>query len=269
MRPLVTPGTRRGFTLFEVLVVLALLVLALGLLLPAVQKVREAAARIQCQNNLKQITLATINCADQHEGALPPAVGPYLKEASDETLFLHILPYLEQDNLYKNSADDKGNHSAWNNAVYSYRIKIYECPSDGSAGAAQLYDGWLATGSYAANFLALGTVSARFPASFTDGTSNTIVFTERYKVCNQTPCGWAFGGETEWAPVFDYSSIAKFQVQPSQVECNPALPQTAHSGGIQAALADGSVRVVSRDITAQTWYFACTPAGGEVLGSDW
>jgi type II secretory pathway pseudopilin PulG len=265
----VSPRTRIGFTLFEVLVVLALLILALGLLLPAVQKVREAAARIQCQNNLKQISLATINCADANDGILPPAMGLYLKETSDETLFFHILPYIEQDNLYKSGLDDKGSHSAWTNAVYSQGIKIYQCPSDGSGGAGRLYDGWLATGSYSANFLAFGTVSARFPASFTDGTSNTIIFTERYQVCNQTPCGWAYGGETEWAPVFDYTSVAKFQMRPSQAECNPALPQTAHAGGIPAALADGSVRAVSHDITAQTWYFACTPNGGEVLGTDW
>jgi prepilin-type N-terminal cleavage/methylation domain-containing protein len=264
-----TRPPRRGFTLFEVLVVLALLILALGLLLPAVQKVREAANRVSCQNNLKQVTLATVDCADTNNGRLPPAVGPYLKETLEGTIFFHILPYIEQDNLYKSAADDKGNHSAWNNAVYRQRIKTYECPSDASGGEGHLYGGWLATGSYAANFLAFGTAGGRYPASFADGTSNTIAFTERFQVCNQTPCGWAYGGETEWAPVFAYTSYAKFQVQPPPTQCNPALPQTAHAGGIQAALADGSVRTVSYDLTAQTWFFACTPAGGEVLGSDW
>jgi prepilin-type N-terminal cleavage/methylation domain-containing protein/prepilin-type processing-associated H-X9-DG protein len=264
-----SPRNERGFTLFELLVVLALLVVLLGLLLPAVQKVREAAARISCDNNLKQITLATINCADANVGKLPPAMGTYLNATSDGTLFFNILPYIEQDNLYQVGGDGKGNFSSWNNSVYAATIRTYICPSDGSGGQQHLYDGWLATSSYAANFLAFGASGATYPASFPDGTSNTIMFAERYQMCNQTPCAWAYGGESDWAPAFNYSSVAKFQAQPGQTLCSAALAQGIHPGGIQVAMADGSVRAVQNSITPQTWYWACTPAGGEVLGSDW
>jgi hypothetical protein len=269
MKTPLSPRRPRGFTRHEVLVVLALLLALFGLLVPVVQWAREVASRVSCANNLRQITLATVSCADTNNGALPPAMGPYLKETSEETVFLHILPYIEQDNLYKSASDDKGNHTAWNNGVYGQRIKTYLCPRDSSAGAGHLYDGWLATGSYAANFLVFGTVSARYPASITDGTSNTIAFAERFQVCNQTPCGWGYGAETEWAPVFARSNYARFQVQPFAEQCNPALPQSAHPGGIQVALADCSVRNLYPAISWETWFAACTPAGGEVLGDDW
>src|SRR5215831_20630817 len=89
----------RGFTLVELLVILAVLAFLLGLLLTAVQKVREAANRAQCQNNLRQIVLGTINLADTYGGRLPPLAGPFPNNKSEGTVFYYILPYLEQNDL--------------------------------------------------------------------------------------------------------------------------------------------------------------------------
>jgi prepilin-type N-terminal cleavage/methylation domain-containing protein len=264
------PGINRGgFTLLELLMVSALLVVSLGLALPAAQNAREAADRLKCQNNLMHMTLATIDCADTNAGVLPPSVGSYLKADSDGTLFFYILPYLEQEKVYKNAGDGKGNFSVWINNTYSVKIPTYLCPSDGSGGDQHLYDGWLATTSYSGNFLVFGLGGTKYPADIPDGTSNTIFFAERYQVCNQTPCAWAYSAESEWAPIFAYSSVAKFQEQPGQTQCNPALAQGVHPGGIQVGLGDGSVRSIDPSISTQTWWRACCPNDGMPIGSDW
>src|SRR5579864_6930252 len=102
----------RGFTLIELLVVIAIIAILIGLLLPAVQKVRDAAARAQCQNNLHQMALAIQNCADAHQTAMPPGIGDYPINLSGVSscpmptntafggLFYHLLPNVEQGNLY-------------------------------------------------------------------------------------------------------------------------------------------------------------------------
>jgi prepilin-type N-terminal cleavage/methylation domain-containing protein len=323
------PRRRRGgFTLIELLVVIAIIAVLIGLLLPAVQKVRESAARSQCQNNLKQLGLAVHACHD-NQGVLPPVFGWY--PGSDNqpansrgygSVLVHLLPYIEQGNLYRASLGPYPGTTftvyapPLNNTVNSTAVKIFECPSDPSNVGGHPSGMTPGGSSYGCNFFAFGTASAsypngvgnppfvvkswswfgasRIPANFRDGASSTILFAEKYARC-EFPPGSTTGGGTMWShpgvnsgqswwPVLmapDYAKYnpncygltagALFQSSPNPFigGCDWTRASTAHPGGIQVLLADGSSRNVSQSISFASWWFAFTPAGGEVMPSDW
>jgi len=255
---------RFGFTMIEFLVILAMLAFLLGMMLGFVAMAGLGSRRAQSSNNLRQQVLALHNCHDAFKG-MPPIVGsfPAGQDKTQGTLFFYLLPFLEQDNLYRQAEG-----SVWKNGTLGMPLSIFLDPRDKSAPPGNRYKGWLATSNYAANWLIFKETGASI-AQIVDGTSNTIGLTERYQMCHGQPCAWGYSSIYTWTPMFAYYNQGKFQMAPTQEECNPALPQAIDKSGIQVALMDGSSRLVGGQISSETWWAACTPNGGEVLGSDW
>jgi prepilin-type N-terminal cleavage/methylation domain-containing protein len=273
---------RPGFTLIELLVVIAITAILIGLLLPAVQKVREAANRMSCSNNLKQIALAAHHSHDAHD-ALPPQLGDYPGDGgSYGGVFFHLLPYVEQEPLYRRAYSPATNtYDVRAGDVRGAAVRPYRCPSDPSLdGSGGAVGGW-ALGGYAANFRVFGLGGAtdwagrpRLPASFPDGTSQTLLFAEKYARCHAAGTAWARVDTDEWQPAFGAFATGPqsvFQDRPHPFDspaCDPRRAATAHPGGIRVALADGSVRGVAAGVRPDVWWGLCTPAGGEVLPGD-
>jgi prepilin-type N-terminal cleavage/methylation domain-containing protein len=328
----------RGFTLIELLVVIAIIAILIGLLLPAVQKVREAAARTQCSNNIKQISLACINCADTHQGILPGDAGAYptfiaggTPYNGDGGVFFHMLPFVEQENLYKaclgpeptwgGSSDRNGlqqlTYCQWtqfpgtsNYVVAQSYVKSYLCPSDPTLGTQ--WSGNFAVSSYGFNGqvftqaiclpASVGTTwgtQRHYPAYISDGTSNTLAFTEK----EITQYGVPYAGNLpdqgmnyypDWGPSLfspDYEPsgtagpgntppAAAYPIFQPKMGCNKTnqgtggcapgySPSTGHTGGIMVGMFDGSVHLAAQGISPTTWWYAITPNAGDILGPDW
>jgi prepilin-type N-terminal cleavage/methylation domain-containing protein len=314
---------RSGFTLIELLVVIAIIAVLIGLLLPAVQKVREAAARSQSTNNLKQLAIAAQTFNDSYynlPGAVATAATPQNASAqvnpsatgtqvianvtnANAGVYFQLLPYIEQQALFNQIRSCAATPAA--NAPNltlapgkSTILKVLISPADSSnpgnqhvlstavtnpvtaamyaAPPAQFTTGntqW-GTTSYAYNPVVFDASAA--VGRMQDGTSNTIMFTERYQLCGNVPTYWfgaplatqvapprttglvvvsPIGYRAAFIPGMNWSAAnngafrganflpANLGVRPAA--CNPAAPSSPHSGGIIVCLADGSVRIVS------------------------
>jgi prepilin-type N-terminal cleavage/methylation domain-containing protein len=246
-------GFRRGFTLLELLVVIAIISVLIGLLLPAVQRVREAANKAKCQNNLHQLGIAAHLCQDTNR-KLPPALGWYPGTASGAygPALFELLPYLDQSNLFRSSPRDAaGNYSSFDpnsrSTAYCAGVKVLLCPSDPTVGPDGVADlsgelpQWPLWGAscYAANYAGFGgrydadgnpnrwQAAALIPDSFPDGSSTTILFAEKYAMCLAGLRGYSYQGGSLWAwpnadarfsptfASFDNGPGSLFQIQPA------------------------------------------------------
>lgn len=285
----------RGFTLVELLVVIAIIGILVALLLPAVQAAREAARRSQCLNNLKQISFATINCADTFDGKLPPSVGLYsgskpMPYNSDGGLHLHILQFIEQGNLYKATLLDPGpdarngnlpTYSQWTTAAQQARVGTYQCPSDPTLMDEPARTSYGHNGRvFRHNYRWGGVGLARFPASVPDGTANTIMFFDALRFVEQAEYadrywpdwgGIAFsidlGTHVDPAVTGANARIQTFRgmttADPRRALGHAALPCTPHKGVCNMAMFDQSVQAVNVNTSGVVLWAAVTPAAGD------
>jgi len=303
---------RRGFTLIELLVVMAIIAVLVGLLLPAVQKVRDAASRMSCQNNLKQMGLALHNFANT-KGRFPAALinpgrvspipgsydGPEVSYAGqtyvvyNHTGFVALLPYLEQDNVFKlysygapsstsspNGATVGGSDVA-NSFVVGTNVKVYACPADdapevvtsgvGTTGAASTFERNNARRSnyffnvgnandfgpaWTSSNASLGPFGINGSASLStirDGTSNTIAIGESKQLHTDVNFGPYWGSGT-------HTSVMGYVPIPFNADGTPNTPALQWSINYPYGMCAGQTTGTPQ--CQYAWGFGSWHAGG-------
>jgi prepilin-type N-terminal cleavage/methylation domain-containing protein len=299
-------SARGGFTLVELLVVVAIIAVLIALLLPAVQKVRESAARTQCLNNLHQMGVA------MHNYHLTYSMFPsgYLCQVDPNNVYYTspgwgwaalILPFIEQDNLFHQINFNVSIADPSHTAVRTLPLKLFVCPTDYFTGVYTVLDDSgnplveAATNSYAASY-GNGEIGSNpsggdgvffcnsqiTTAHITDGLSNTVFIAERAAQLTQTPWAGAINGGTERptpggpsrrnayeeAPVGPLAHFSSRGFEFSDIYDDPDDFFTPHFGVGQLLLGDGSARAVNRNINPAILAAMATIAGDEIVDPD-
>ncbi|HKB03674.1 MAG TPA: DUF1559 domain-containing protein [Gemmataceae bacterium] len=280
---------RSGVTLLEVLLVVGILALLIGLILPAIQKVRESALRAMSQNNLHQLILGLHNYAAAHGDGLPGLKnwdGPITNADDQDALFKVIIRgrFLEANVDWASLNPEKPE---------TFLVHILIDAADPSWAAKPTLTS-MSEGncSYAANPWAFQGPGRKLSTGFPDGTTQTIGIAEHYMRCGKENA--EVRGEFQWEvsagsrgttqrratfadPYYGdvlprvspgFSTLptvrdATFQVAPALADCDPRVPQTPFRAGLIIAMMDGSVRTIKPGVDPIVFWAAVTPAGGE------
>lgn len=283
-------SARRGFTLIEMLVVIAIMAILIALLVPAVQRVREAASRLMCSNNLKQQALAMHDYSTAYAGILPPANFQDPVTGAQGSTYFALLPYLDQGNLYTANVQNGQGYLGAGATV----LAVFQCPSDVTLGNGMA--GGEALSSYSVNSCVFcpgniganpGSVTPYTMVNIPDGVSNTIAFVEQIPNPPNAPPGynwWAFpltcpngleGGAPFWPPappLIPPPYIVQFNpsLNPNDPNfCNPKAAAGFHPSLAMIAMMDGSARSVSSDVTQASWNAAVQPDDGQPVDLPW
>lgn len=277
-------GLRRGFTLIELLVVIAIIAILIALLVPAVQKVRDSAARTQCMNGLRQLGIGVHAYHDVRK-QLPAQLQYENAPVYWAPFFYSILPFIEQEPLYK-QAFNSG--AGWGNNVHAVKVTLFQCPSDYSWEDGQRH-GWGIT-SYVPTYWMFGDSTVIHNGQWAgkskyklhnipDGSSNTLGLLERgarfpaydwaglaFHPASQNAWGWH-----QWTPMYGVwgTYLPRVGEQPSSGNWHPYYPMSSHSQVLPVLFMDVTTKTVSGSVSQAAWNAACYPAdGGSLQGFD-